>query len=214
VTVSAQVLRAADRVARCWGAGSGTTATVAEGDGWRVSIATVTRSGPFTALPGVHRRLALLRGEPLELDLGAIVLRADADAPPAGFAGDEPPTARVTGAGSTVVNAFVSSTGTAKIELVRVDDETLRIGHGWDAVVFAASVTTTVEAHAPARGLDVRVLTLDPTDALVLRADGPAPTVSLRVVGSGRVAVVRTGDQVGDASGSSFGIPMSRRPRR
>ena len=70
-----QVLRAAGRIAAPWKNGGGTTSEVAafppgaalgEFD-WRVSVAEVAASGPFSAFPGVDRTLTVLSGDGLEL---------------------------------------------------------------------------------------------------------------------------------------------------
>jgi hypothetical protein len=46
-------------------------ATLASGFRWRVSMATVADSGPFSSFPGIDRTLLLLQGEGMELDHGA-----------------------------------------------------------------------------------------------------------------------------------------------
>ncbi len=68
-------LLASDRVAVPWKNGGGVTSEVAAsppGAGmddftWRVSMAEVTQSGPFSCFPGVRRHLTVLRGR-LRLD--------------------------------------------------------------------------------------------------------------------------------------------------
>ena len=63
-----------------WKNGAGSTtelaieppgATLAGGFLWRVSMATVAESGPFSSFPGFDRTLLLLEGQGLELDYGA-----------------------------------------------------------------------------------------------------------------------------------------------
>jgi uncharacterized protein len=71
------ILRAAERVAVPWRNGGGVTHEVAAyppGRGfdlldWRVSIAEIGAAGPFSAFPGLERRLAVLDGR-LALDIG------------------------------------------------------------------------------------------------------------------------------------------------
>jgi environmental stress-induced protein Ves len=62
-----------------WKNGAGSTtellieppgATLAGGFRWRVSMATVAESGPFSRFPGIDRTLLLLEGQGLELDHG------------------------------------------------------------------------------------------------------------------------------------------------
>jgi environmental stress-induced protein Ves len=68
--MSIEVLRAAARAAIPWKNGGGVTREVAvhpKGSGfdtldWRVSIAQVRSAGPFSSLPGLDRRLAVLEG--------------------------------------------------------------------------------------------------------------------------------------------------------
>jgi environmental stress-induced protein Ves len=71
------ILRAAERAAVPWRNGGGVTCEVAahplgrgfEALDWRVSIAEIGAAGPFSAFPGLERRLAVLEGR-LSLDIG------------------------------------------------------------------------------------------------------------------------------------------------
>jgi environmental stress-induced protein Ves len=68
--VTIELLRAATRAALPWKNGGGVTSEVAAhppGSGfdaldWRVSIAQVRAAGPFSSLPGLDRRLAVIEG--------------------------------------------------------------------------------------------------------------------------------------------------------
>ena len=97
-----QVLRAAGRIAQPWKNGGGTTSEIAAfppGAGldafdWRVSVAEVAASGPFSTFHGVDRTLTVLSGDGFELRM------ADADpvtlgetSAPYSFPGDAPVTA-------------------------------------------------------------------------------------------------------------------------
>jgi uncharacterized protein len=91
-----RILRAADRAALPWKNGGGVTREVAvhpPGSGlgafdWRVSIAQVHSSGPFSAFPGVDRRLAVLEGRlSLSID-GRDALSLSPDTSPVAFPGD------------------------------------------------------------------------------------------------------------------------------
>ena len=70
-----RVLRADDHVRMAWANGGGTTYQVLvspEGAGpdefdWRISLADVESSGPFSCFPGIERILVLLEGEGMEL---------------------------------------------------------------------------------------------------------------------------------------------------
>jgi environmental stress-induced protein Ves len=76
-----RLLRAADRVAVPWKNGGGVTrdvivspagATMDDFD-WRISIAEIASSGPFSRFPGIDRKLAVLEGE--------VVLTVEGNAP-------------------------------------------------------------------------------------------------------------------------------------
>ncbi|WP_405744483.1 HutD family protein [Streptomyces sp. NBC_01525] len=70
-----RVLRAAERVAAPWSNGGGVTREIAahpDGAGWdafdwRVSLADVTRDGPYSPLPGIRRVLTVVDGAGLHL---------------------------------------------------------------------------------------------------------------------------------------------------
>jgi environmental stress-induced protein Ves len=94
----ALILRARERVAVPWKNGGGVTRTVAvhppgsdlETFDWRVSIAEVRSSGPFSVFSGVERHMAVLRGQlSLSID-GRAPLILTADSAPLSFAGDVP----------------------------------------------------------------------------------------------------------------------------
>ncbi|RXS81535.1 HutD family protein [Streptomyces sp. TM32] len=69
------ILRAAGRAAAPWSNGGGVTREIAahppgagwDGFAWRVSLADVTRDGPYSPLPGVRRILTVVDGAGLEL---------------------------------------------------------------------------------------------------------------------------------------------------
>jgi environmental stress-induced protein Ves len=90
-------LRAADRMARPWKNGGGTTRDVAAwpaGAGmddfdWRISIAGVETSGPFSAFPGIDRVLMVIGGNGLQLTVaGMAPVLLDAASPPFAFPGE------------------------------------------------------------------------------------------------------------------------------
>ncbi|WP_433858182.1 HutD/Ves family protein [Streptomyces kronopolitis] len=70
-----RILRARGRTAAPWSNGGGVTREVAahpqgagwDGFAWRVSLADVTRDGPYSPLPGVRRILTVVDGAGLEL---------------------------------------------------------------------------------------------------------------------------------------------------
>lgn len=64
---------------------------------WRVSIATVERSGPFSAFPNCTRTLMLLDGDGFELDIAGRRVVLDRPLEPVTFSGDEPASCRLLG---------------------------------------------------------------------------------------------------------------------
>lgn len=95
--MSIEVLRAAARAAVAWKNGGGVTHEVAVHPAgsdfdtfeWRVSIAQVHAAGPFSSLPGVDRRLAVLEGTLSILIGGQGRAQLSAEAEPLDFAGEE-----------------------------------------------------------------------------------------------------------------------------
>lgn len=55
---------------------------------WRVSLATITEDGPFSAFPGIDRSLALVDGEALLLDFGDTRIVLSPSDPIVEFAGE------------------------------------------------------------------------------------------------------------------------------
>lgn len=69
----ARVIRYADHVEMSWKNGAGLTREIArkdDGDGllWRLSLATVAQSGPFSLFPELDRIIVLLEGDPMTLE--------------------------------------------------------------------------------------------------------------------------------------------------
>ena len=93
-----RICRAAGRADAPWKNGGGVTREVAaypRGSGagefdWRISIASVSRGGPFSVFPGVDRELAVLEGA-LSLSIeGRAEVSARSGSPPIHFPGDVP----------------------------------------------------------------------------------------------------------------------------
>jgi hypothetical protein len=61
------LIRFADLAPEPWRNGAGVTRTVATGSGWRVSIADVASSGPFSSFPGLDRVIVLCDGQAMKL---------------------------------------------------------------------------------------------------------------------------------------------------
>jgi len=94
------VLKAADYRRMPWKNGRGETREVAvhprdaglDTLGWRISMAVVADSGPFSLFPGIDRTLCILEGKGLALDIGddASPHRLTVDSAPLFFAADRP----------------------------------------------------------------------------------------------------------------------------
>ena len=91
-----RVLWAKDRVATPWKNGGGTTSEVVvfppesgfDDFGWRVSIARVDRSGPFSVFAGIDRHLAMLEGRVVLRISGREPVELSPETPPISFPGD------------------------------------------------------------------------------------------------------------------------------
>lgn len=74
---------------------------------WRISLATIASSGPFSVFPGVDRTLALVEGQGVVLDIGdegRFVLSEDD--PIVEFAGESPVEATLNGGSTTDFNVM------------------------------------------------------------------------------------------------------------
>ncbi len=86
-----QVLRAPDREPEPWKNGRGETREIARSGPrdrfhWRVSVATITESGPFSHFPDVVRSFVLLQGK-VRLQVAGSVISLDAGGAPTTFDG-------------------------------------------------------------------------------------------------------------------------------
>jgi environmental stress-induced protein Ves len=97
-----------------WKNGGGSTTEIAirpAGAGlddfdWRVSLATISQSGPFSSFPGVDRSLALVDGDGVLLDFGDERFVLSPSEPLIEFAGEDAVHATVTGALTTDFNVM------------------------------------------------------------------------------------------------------------
>jgi environmental stress-induced protein Ves len=97
-----RLIRPAEYRRMPWKNGGGETLEIAvspdgaglEGFDWRVSMARVTRAGPFSSFPGVDRTLAVLDGAGLRLSVtGRHPVELTTASPPCSFPADLPATA-------------------------------------------------------------------------------------------------------------------------
>ncbi|MGX8007987.1 HutD/Ves family protein [Mesorhizobium sp. ORM8.1] len=110
-----RILRAAGYRVMPWKNGGGTTTEIAvspEAAGlddfdWRISMARVETSGPFSSFPGVDRTLSVLEEEGIVLDIaGRPPARLTATSAPLSFPGDVPTGATLIGGPITDLNVM------------------------------------------------------------------------------------------------------------
>lgn len=174
-----------------WKNGGGTTTEIAvspEGAGlddfdWRVSMARVESSGPFSSFAGVDRTLTVLEGEGIVLDIaGRPPARLTGAAPPFSFPADVPTSADLIDGPITDLNVMTRSGRTThRVErLVLSAPLDIEAGAG-TTLVLPLGGQVAVTGDRPDR--------LGPLDALLL--DQGAPTLRLEPAGSTVLFVIR-----------------------
>ncbi|AZO70028.1 MAG: HutD family protein [Mesorhizobium sp.] len=110
-----RILRAAGYRVMPWKNGGGTTTEIAvspDGAGlddfdWRISMARVETSGPFSSFAGIDRTLSVLEGEGIVLDIaGRPSARLTTASAPLAFPGDAPTSAALIGGPITDLNVM------------------------------------------------------------------------------------------------------------
>ena len=109
-----RVIRHAELRASPWKNGGGSSTELAvspAGAGfadfdWRLSLATISKNGPFSLFPGVDRSLALVDGPSAVLDLDGTHIELGPDQPLITFRGEAAVTATVQGGASTDFNVM------------------------------------------------------------------------------------------------------------
>ncbi|TPJ39064.1 HutD family protein [Mesorhizobium sp. B2-5-13] len=185
-----RVLRATDYRVMPWKNGGGTTTEIAvspDGAGlddfdWRVSMARVERSGPFSNFAGIDRTLSVLEGEGIVLDVaGRPPERVTPASQPFSFPADQPTSAALIAGPITDLNVMTRRGRmlhsverlaiSTPAEIPAEAGPTLILCHGGDAIFAGA---------APVRLGPLDTLLLGP-DASVLRVQ-PAPDATLFVI--------------------------------
>jgi environmental stress-induced protein Ves len=177
-----------------WRNGLGRTAEIARhpasGDGfdWRVSIATITSDGPFSAFPGCDRLLVPIAGAGLELVFpdGAI-RRADLFTP-LRFGGDTPCDGRLLGPGPTRDLNVITRRDTMehRVEIVTAPCRWVAEGKPSFVIALAGGFTVATEdgrwrldtgdaLRIDATGVALRLMAIDP--------EARAALVTLRRIG-------------------------------
>ncbi|WP_296739928.1 HutD family protein [Mesorhizobium sp.] len=185
-----RILRAADYKVMPWKNGGGTTTEIAvspEGAGldafdWRISMARVETSGPFSSFAGIDRTLSVLEGEGIVLDIaGRSPSRLTASSAPLSFPGDVPTSATLIGGPITDLNVMTRRG--------RTDHAVERLSVSGEMQVQSAADTTLVFAVAGFTIVTDGGSDLGPLDTVVL--DRKSPNLRLRSKGQGLVFVIR-----------------------
>ncbi|WP_336293811.1 HutD/Ves family protein [Bartonella sp. CB169] len=184
-----QWLKASQYKVMPWKNGGGSTREVAlslndhgEMD-WRISIATISQSGPFSSFEGIDRTIALLDGDQVTLNVAnqdTIVL--DRSSQPFSFAGEASVDAILNGRETTDLN-IMTRRKTWKHEMVRMDtdEENLLLNDAaYLLVVFNAEYEVEFES---------RIINVSRFDTVMLEYPG---TVNLRcITGKGTFFVIK-----------------------
>ncbi|GAA2686146.1 HutD family protein [Streptomyces lunalinharesii] len=179
-----QVLRAQERTPAPWKNGGGVTTEVAarpEGAGtgdflWRVSIADVARSGPFSVFEGVERTITVVDGPGMALTVDGTLHVMAAPYEPFAFSGDSDTQCELLGGPIVDFNVMVRrADATARVRIVR-DRVEVRPEAGTSVLAVV------LEGSAALGGEPVR---LDRLDAALL-SEGDAETLDV----DGRLALV------------------------
>ncbi|MBZ9844562.1 HutD family protein [Mesorhizobium sp. CA5] len=185
-----KILRAADYRVMPWKNGGGTTTEIAvspDGAGledfdWRVSMARVETSGPFSSFAGIDRTLSVLEGEGIILDIaGQAPARLTTASAPLAFPGDVPTGAALIGGPITDLNVMTRRgrmvheverrSFTAEIRIAPRADTTLVLAVGAGATLFTDDASS-----------------LGPLDTLILDRD--SPEMRLQPKGPGLLFVI------------------------
>ncbi|GCL61761.1 HutD/Ves family protein [Pseudaquabacterium pictum] len=104
----------------------------------RISVADITRDGPFSAFDGVDRWFAVLQGAGVQLALPGGPQRLDVHSPPLQFAGEQAPDCRLTDGPTRDLNLMLQRGAGQAAVLAAVP------GQAWhDAAPLRALLTTT-----------------------------------------------------------------------
>ena len=183
----AQVLRAGEHRRMEWANGGGTTyEVIASPDGaspgdvdWRISLADIERSGPFSTLPGIDRILVVSEGEGMDLTVDGRTTSL-ARLEPIAFAGESTTACTLTSGPTRDLNVMVRrGVVTATLDVVRLSDGPLTTDAHTPTVVVVVVVVLQGACQVESAG----VLGLGPRDALVAPASG-------RWLGDATLAVV------------------------
>ncbi|WP_394791738.1 HutD family protein [Rhodoferax sp.] len=98
---------------------------------WRISIASITQAGPFSAFPGIDRNIMLLDGAGVRLQAAGIDHRLDTPGQPFAFSGDLALNCTLLGGASTDFNVMVRrSRLRAEVQVLDATSQTAPSGQG------------------------------------------------------------------------------------
>ncbi|WP_027051413.1 HutD family protein [Mesorhizobium erdmanii] len=174
-----RILRAADYRVMPWKNGGGTTTEIAvspDGAGldafdWRVSMARVEGSGPFSSFAGIDRTLSVLEGEGIVLDVaGRPAARLTPASQPFAFPADLPTSATLIAGPITDLNVMTRRGRTAH------SLERMTISRPMD--IATESGSTLILCHKGEAALTgAGLVRLGPLDTLLLGPDAPVLNV-------------------------------------
>ncbi|TPJ75688.1 MULTISPECIES: HutD family protein [unclassified Mesorhizobium] len=185
-----RILRAADYRVMPWKNGGGTTTEIAVSPGgagfddfdWRVSMARVETSGPFSSFAGIDRTLSVLEGEGIILDIaGRPPARLTTASAPLAFPGDVPTGAALIGGPITDLNIMTRrGRMTHSVERRSLSSEVRIAPRADTTLVLAVGAGATLLTDAGP--------SLGPLDTLILDRD--SPELRLQPKGQGPLFVI------------------------
>ncbi|GJF24845.1 MULTISPECIES: HutD family protein [Streptomyces] len=187
-----QILWASERTPAPWKNGGGVTSEVAvhpqgagtDDFGWRVSVADVARSGPFSTFDGVDRIITVVDGPGMALTVDGIPHVVDAPYEPFAFPGDAVTECRLLDGPIVDFNVMARRAGTTA--RVRVERAHTCVRPGTGTRVLAIVLEGTALLH----GASVRLGRLD---AVLFSEQDPVDTIGV----DGVLAVVDLVDRPG-----------------
>lgn len=188
-----RVIRFADHKLVPWKNGLGVTRELAlesRADGgwlWRISIATVERSGPFSDFAGFDRHLMLLSGGEMSLafapEAEPAFTRSLRLLEPIAFDGAWPCVSTVEGAPLTDFNLVTAQGHAAGRMEVRAVDGAVQLGGSGVRVFYAVRGTLTVERASPSKQAGSGPVAVVLAEGDALRVDDAQGSWSGRAVG-------------------------------
>ncbi|WP_137929819.1 HutD/Ves family protein [Mesorhizobium comanense] len=185
-----RILRAADYRVMPWKNGGGTTTEIIvspEGSGlddfeWRVSMARVEGSGPFSSFAGIDRTLSVLQGEGIVLDVaGRPPARLTASSPPFSFPADLPTSAALVAGPITDLNVMTRRGRMLhSVERLTISAPAEIEGHAGPTLILCHDGEAIFPDSGPIRLGPLDTLLLE-RNARTLRVE-PAPSATLFVI--------------------------------